>query len=116
MLLTIKNRCAQPVVGMYDGQLYEIKDQITLPAYVARHLRQQSVYSDNPITGERKYRLAILEEGDDQSPLDELPLDSLDRTDMDMPRVEYKGSGVKTGAPIPRGSGRFDSLTLTDSK
>lgn len=115
-LLTLKNRCAEPFIGMYDGVTYEIKDQMTVTAYVARHLKNQSIYSDNPVTGERKFRLAIVEEGDDASPLGELPLDSLDRTDMDMPRVEYRGSGWKPSVPVPRGSGRFDSITHTSDR
>jgi hypothetical protein len=116
MLLTVKNRCQESVVGMYNGVVYEVKTTMTVPAHIARHLKHQSVYSDNPVTGERKFRLAIVEDGDDDSPLGELPLDSLDRTDMEMPNVEYKGSGVKTGMPAQRGSGRFDSITVTDSR
>lgn len=113
MLLTVKNRCQTPVVGMYNGLEYEVKKELTLPAHIARHLKNQSVYSDNPVTGERKFRLAIVEDGDDDSPLGDLPLDSLDRSDTDMPKVEYRGSGIKNAVPAQRGSGRFDSLTVT---
>lgn len=114
-LKTLKNRCDEPFVGMYDGVIYEIKDEMTVTEYVARHLRNQSIYQDNPITGERKFRLAILEDGDDTSPLIKanLPLDSLDRTDMDMPKVEYRVSGARPAVPEAKGSGRFDSLTMT---
>ena len=102
-ILTVKNRYAsQPFVGMFDGQDYTVADTLVLPDYVARHLRKQSVATDNPITGERTYRLAVIEDGDDDSPLEALPLESLDRTDMDLRKVVLVPSRLKAPPPTPR--------------
>lgn len=98
---------------MYDGRPYELpphKD-VMLDAYVARHLRNQSVFRDNPITGAKEYRLAVLEDGDPTEPLEDLPLESLDRSDMDMPKSEIRPTGIGRMVPHLRGPvERFGSL------
>ena len=108
-LLTVRNRYpAQPFVGRYDGQEYVVKDTLTVPDNVARHLQGQSVVRDNPITGEREYRLAIVETDGPMDNLESLPIETLDRTDFDVFRkvqiVDLKAN--KPVPPAPRGSGR----------
>jgi hypothetical protein len=90
---------------MYDGQRYELVPgkEYTLPDYVAHHLKKHSIYRDNPITGEQEYRVSILEEGDSTETVDEIPRESLDRADMDMPNVNYQPTGIKTAVPQNRG-------------
>lgn len=105
-MLTVHNRYSkEPFIGMYDGEKYVIKDVVTLPDYIAYHLRKQSIIRDNPITGDNSYRLGIVELGDDVSPLTELPLESLDRTDMDWRKVKIIPSNVKPTMPERKGSG-----------
>lgn len=116
-MLTVKNRYIQePFIGVFDGQTYEIKSEVTLPNYIAYHLKKQSIIRDNPITGDNSYRLAIVEEGDDVTPLTELPQESLDRTDMDWQKVKIIPSNIRAGMPERKGSGRFDSMTLTKER
>lgn len=117
-MLTVKNRHTETFVGMYDGQRYPIKPgtTLTLPDFVARHIRNQSVYLENPVTGERHFRLAIVEEGDDDSPLDELPIESLDRTDMALNKVVHVKTNARPAPPERRGSWRFDSLPITKER
>lgn len=112
-IVTVKNRyAAEPFVGMFDGQTYTIADTLAVPDYVGSHLKKQSVIKDNPATGNNEYRLAILEHGDDDSPVDELPIESMDRTDMnEFQKVKYVGSGVKTVRPERRET--FGSLAGT---
>ncbi len=116
-LFTVRNRYpATPFVGMYDGHKYVVKDTLTVPDYVAQHLQQQSVIRDNPITGEREFRLAILEVDGPMEDLERLPVESLDRTDFDVFRkVEYMD--LKSNKPIPpaqRGSGRDTTIVTKD--
>jgi len=104
-------------VGRYDGVEYVVKDQLTLPSFVARHLQNQSVVRDNPVTGEREYRLAVVEDEvqDPQEDIEVLPKESLDRSDLD-PRhtkVEYLDLKNKPIPPAVRGSGRGDAPLLS---
>ena len=108
-ILTLKNRLAgKPFIGMFDGQTYEVVDTLAVPDYVAIHLKRQSVYRDNPVTGNNEYRLAIVEHKDDASPLEQLPPESLDRSDMpDFRKVQYVDSGIRPARPQKgTGSGR----------
>jgi hypothetical protein len=111
-ILTVKNRyAAEPFVGMFDGQTYVVKDTLAVPDYVAFHLKKQSVVKDNPATGNNEYRLAILERGDDDSPLAELPIEAMDRTDMnEFQKVKYVGTGIKSTRPEQRA--RFGSIEI----
>ena len=110
-ILTVYNRYrSEPFVGMHDGQEYVIPDKLALLDYIARHLKKQSILKRNPVTGEELYRLAIIEDGDEDSEIKMLPKESLDRTDMDMPDVEYVTIRNPAPKPVPRGSGRFDSI------
>ena len=96
----IKNRYKEDFHGKYDGVSYNIPAGKTVPLldYVALHLRNQSVIKDNPVTGEREFKLAIVELGDDDSPLTEIPIESMDRTDMDLRKVRIVDLRSK---PIP---------------
>jgi hypothetical protein len=105
-ILTLKNRWKDPFIGMWDGQTYEVVDTLACLDYIARHLKRQSIIRDNPINpGLNEYRLAIVEDGDDQSKLtfDSLPQESLDRSDMDeFRKVVIKPSGIRTPPPAPK--------------
>ena len=103
-ILTVKNRWHEPFIGMFDGETYEVKDTLAVPENIAYHLKKQSIIRDNPINaGSNEYRLAIVEKGDDQTPLTVLPQESLDRTDMDeFRKVVIKPSGIRSSAPVPR--------------
>src|SRR6266498_3647656 len=104
-ILTVKNKWSEPFVGMFDGQEYEVKDSLACIDYIARHLKRQSIIRDNPINaGSNEYQLAIVEDGDDLSPLAELPAEALDRSDMDEFRnVVIKKTGLRV-APQVKGS------------
>lgn len=113
-ILTVKNRFkAEPFVGMWDGQTYTVTDTLAVPDYVAFHLKKQSIIKDNPVTGDNEYRLAIVELGEDDSPVEELPVETLDRSDMDYPRAKIIQSGVKSTRPERKQS--FGSLDMAES-
>ena len=106
-IYTLKNRWRTPFIGMFNGETYEVKDTLAVPDYIAHHLKKQSIIRDNPITGDNDYRLGIVEIGDNVEPLKlgELPLESLDRSDMEeFRKVVIKPSGIHTAAPGPRRS------------
>lgn len=106
-IYTLKNRFSgKPYVGQFDGTEYIIVDTLSVPDYVALHLRNHAIVRDNPITGEREYSLGILELKDDVSPLAELPVETLDRSDMDFPKATIMRTTQRTPRPEPRGSGR----------
>jgi len=109
-ILTLKNRYpAEAFDGRFDGQRYIVKDKLAVPDYVAHHLKKQSIVRDNPVTGENEYRLSIVEIDGDQPMLDSLPVETLDRTDMDFPKAKLI-PGVKT--PVPQQRESFGSLVL----
>jgi len=103
-ILTVKNRWSEPFVGMFDGETYTVVDTLAVPDYVAYHLKKQSIIRDNPVNaGSNEYRLGIVEKNDDVSPLVSLPLESLDRTDMDeFRKVVIKPSGIRQSVPAPK--------------
>lgn len=106
-IVTVHNRFREPFVGMWDGQVYEVgaKD-VAFPDYIARHLRRQSIFRENPVTGETLYQLAVLEDGDDTSPIEEKPVDPFDRSDTEYPKSKVISSGVNRVPRAPReGSG-----------
>lgn len=111
MIYTLKNRYKEPFTGMYDGELYEIRDQLAVPDFIALHLRNQSIIKDNPITGQREFSLGIVELRDDLSTLDELPIETLDRTDMDMSKVVYRQSGIRSAVPLHKDAGEREVHT-----
>lgn len=112
-ILTVKNRWKEPFTGMYDAQEYTVVDTLAVPDYVARHIKSQSIIRDNPVTGDNDYQLAIIEDGDDQTPLVEIPVESLDRADMpDFRKVVIKGSGVRIVAPMPGSKGQRGDQTI----
>lgn len=121
-ILTVRNRHPKvPFAGMYDGVPYEVADKLSLPDFVARHLQKQSLIRDNPVSGAREFRLAIVEEDEKDGPLpniEELPIESLDRSDfLDFRKVVYVDIS-RQNRPLPpaeRGSGR-DTQVLTSSK
>lgn len=104
VLLTVKNRWHEPFVGMFDGQVYRVEDVLTVPDYIAIHLKRQSIIRDNPVNaGANEYRLAIVEWNDNSEPLTQLPAESLDRTDLnEFRKVIIKSSGVRQSIPAPR--------------
>lgn len=115
-ILTVVNRLKGiPFSGMYDGQTYEVEDKLAVPDHVAFHLKRQSIYRDNPIDPSRnEYRLYI--EGVDEPPqekLTELPLETLDRSDMD-PRAQkvqiLSVPGARPAAPARKAGGAFLDL------
>ncbi len=103
-ILTVKNRWREPFIGMWDGETYKVVDTMAVPDYVAYHLKKQSIIRDNPINaGSNEYSLGIVENGDVVTPLSELPLESLDRTDMDeFRKVVIKPSGIRGPVPAPK--------------
>lgn len=102
-IFTVHNRYHEKFVGMFDGQTYEIGDKdMAFPDYIARHLQKQSIFRDNPITGERLYQLAILEQGDDVSPIEVKPEDSFDRTDTEWPKTKIIPSSIHRIARAPK--------------
>lgn len=106
-IYTLKNRFpGTPYEGQFDGQTYTVEDTLALPDYIALHLRNHAVIRDNPVTGEREYRLGIVELRDDVSPLAELPMEALDRSDMDFPKATIIRNPQRVPRPEPRGSGR----------
>lgn len=113
-ILTLHNRYHEKFVGMFDGQVYEIgphKD-VPFPDYIARHLQKQSVFKDNPITGEILYSLGIVEAGDDLAPIEEKPVDPFDRSDTDWPKSKVIPSTVNRIPRAPReGSGQSGVTT-----
>ena len=104
-LLTVVNRHEVPFVGMWDGQEYVVSDRLTVTDLIDWHLKKQSIISDNPIVpGDNVYRLGILENDDDLSPLEAvLPVESLDRRDFDeFQKVRLMPSGIRTSRPEPK--------------
>jgi len=102
-ILIVHNRYHEKFVGMFDGQVYEIGEKdIAFPDYIARHLKKQSIMRDNPITGEQLYQLAIVEDGDDLSPIAEKPLETFDRSDTDWPKSKIISSGINRIARAPK--------------
>lgn len=112
-LLTVKNRYTkEPFVGMYDGEVYTVVDDLILPAHIAKHLKNQSIIRDNPITGDNEYRLGIVENGDPVDLLDVLPEETFDRSDTDFPRSKVIQSNIKHGRPAARsGPGNAEVAT-----
>ena len=103
MILTVHNRYREPFVGRYDGKEYTVVDKLVLPAVVARHLKKQSIIRDNPVVPSlNEFQLGIVEDGDDVSPLDVKPQESMDRSDTDYPRSKIVPSGVRQGGSAPR--------------
>ena len=105
-LLTVKNRSDEPFAGMYDGVVYTVppRGQLTLLSYIARHIKNQSVFLDNPITGEKEFRLAIAEDGDEVAPLaeEQLPVESFNRLDMDLNKVRIVRTNTRPAVPMHR--------------
>lgn len=97
---TLVNRYrGEPYTGMFAGEPYEIRTTLAVPDYVAYHLRDHSVVKDNPVNpAANVYRLGI-EGEDDCSLIDELPMEALDRSDMDtFTKVQYL---QRRGQPLP---------------
>lgn len=117
-LLTIRNRFPKTAFkGMYDGVPYEISDRMTIPDFIARHLKKQSIIKDNPVTGEQEYRLTILEEDGDVEDLELLPRESLDRSDFaDFRKVEYRDMRSPIPAPAIKTSNRGSDSVVSSSK
>lgn len=114
VIYTVKNRWSEPFVGMFDGQVYTVVDELKVPDYIAHHLKKQSVIRDNPITSANEYQLGIVELNDTVAPLAEKPLESLDRTDMDeFRKVVLKPSGIRSNAPATRGYARPEAAVRT---
>lgn len=112
-ILIVHNRHRDKFVGMFDGQVYEVGEKdVAFPDYIARHLRGQSILKDNPVTGDRLYQLAVIEDGDDVSPIEEKPEDPFDRSDTDWPKSKVIPSGVNRVSRAPReGSGQSGAGT-----
>ena len=100
-LVTLFNRFKDPVSAMFDGVVYTVDpgERLTLQVFVARHLRSKSVFLDNPISGEKSYKLGIVEDGDDDTPLSEVPIEALDRSDMDFSKVRIVTRNAKPVVP-----------------
>mgnify|MGYP001588736248 FL=1 len=105
-ICTVKNRSIRrSFVGTWDGQEYIFAPEASLsvPDYIAYHLKRQSILRDNPIDPSvNEYQLAIKEREDDESPLlGEAPPETLDRSDMEsFTKVEYRQSHVRPAAPV----------------
>lgn len=112
-IVTVHNRYHEKFVGMFDGQTYEIGEKdVAFPDYIARHLQRQSIFRDNPVSGEVLFQLAILENGDDTSTIVEKPVDPFDRSDTEWPKTKVIPSSVQRTARAPRdGSGAAEVAT-----
>jgi hypothetical protein len=101
---------------MFDGQIYEIGEKdMAFPDYIATHLKRQSIFRDNPITGDNLYQLAILELGDDASTIEVKPEEAFDRSDTDHPRSKIIPSGINRVARAPRSdSGRGEGVVTKE--
>ena len=101
-ILTLKNRTDKPFTGMYDGVEYVIPadGQLVVLDFIAYHLKKQSVCRYNPVMGDADFRLAILELGDDDSPLTTIPIETFDRTDMDLHKTQIVKVGNRTAVPV----------------
>ena len=115
-ILTVHNRYHEKFVGMFDGQIYEIGEKdMAFPDYIARHLKRQSIFRDNPITGDNLYQLAVLEDGDDVAPIEVKPEESFDRSDTDYPKSKIIPSGIHRIARAPKAdSGRGETVTTKE--
>ena len=116
-ILTVKNRYKEPFTGMWDGETYKVVDTLAVPDYIAFHLKKQSIIRDNPVNpGMNDYQLGIVEKGDNVEPLEDLPLEALDRSDMeDFRKVILKPSGIRSTIPAPKGGQRTsDTIRTTE--
>lgn len=101
-IVTVKNRYPdKPFEGCYDGKSIVVADKpVLLEEYTARHIKKQSIIRDNPIDPSlNEYRLYIVEDDGEQAPVfADLPIESLDRSDMEFPKVKYI-QGKRPAAP-----------------
>lgn len=107
-IFTLRNRHQEkPFVGMFDGKIYEIPagGSLSVLDVAALHLQRHSILTDNPVDPSvNMYQLAIVEKGQDVTPLTgELPIESLDRSDMpELGKVKYVRSNTRPAAPLER--------------
>lgn len=101
---TVKNRTAVPFTGMFDGVVYEVPaaGTLALPDFIAFHMKRQSVCRLNPVSGEATFRLAIVELGDEDDPIGEIPEELLDRTDMDLSKTRILKMNNRPAVPQRR--------------
>jgi hypothetical protein len=74
-VVTLYNRTSQNVDGTWDGKPYRIKAHAkeALPLTVAEAIKRQNpvMGSEDPYSGSMDYLVAILEQGDDDSPVEQ---------------------------------------------
>jgi hypothetical protein len=116
-LLTLKNRTSESFTGMYDGVSYTIQPgaSVTLLDFIALHLKNQSICRLNPVMGDAEFRLAIVEHGDDDSPLYDIPDEVLDRSDMDLHKTRIVKMGNRPAVPVHRAAGSAVTAKERDS-
>ena len=116
-ILTLKNRTNEPFTGMYDGVAYTLSPgaTLTVPDFIAFHLKNQSVYRMNPILGDADYRLVIPELGDDETIVDAFPEEVLDRVDMNLNKTRIVRLGNRPPAPVHRVAGSAVTIKERES-
>lgn len=83
MMVTLVNRTSKTLFGTWDGRKYPIAPgKHEFPDYKAMKFRDQNpqMGSENVRTGHIEYLLAIVEEGDDLSPIEQ-NLDAVEKWD-----------------------------------
>lgn len=74
-LVTVVNRSSKVVNGKWDGRPYAIaaNGKVALPVIVAEAIKRQNAVmgSEDPYSGDMEYLIAIVEQGDDQSPIEQ---------------------------------------------
>ena len=111
--VTVVNRSSKTLKGVWDGRHYDIAPgSAQYPKIQALKFKEQNpvMGSENPYTLERQYLIAIVEQGDDTSPIEQsTAIEKWDRSLManagDV--VIIKGNGQyrpAMEAPLPLGN------------
>lgn len=76
-VVTLVNRSSKDVQGKWDGRPYIVKAhaKVALPTIVAEAIKRQNVVmgSEDPFTGDMEYLVAIVEQGDPETPIEQTP-------------------------------------------
>ena len=111
--LTVFNRSSKTLKGVWDGRHYDLAPgPAQYPAIQALKFKEQNplMGSENPHTLERQYLIAIVEQGDDTSPLEQsTAVEKWDRAAManagDIVIIKGNGQYRPTfEAPLPLGN------------
>lgn len=76
-VVTLVNRSSKDVQGKWDGRPYIVNAhaKVALPVIVAEAIKRQNVVmgSEDPFTGDMEYLVAIVEQGDPETPIEQTP-------------------------------------------